>query len=95
MLRNIKFRSPLRRKGRLKIFEMLLFKTLQSQCIMPKLTIAERVFLVEKYFETKSVVEVLTLFQMASTITRSDTLRLFPLGISERQSVPHATTRYQ
>ena len=65
MLRNINFRSPLRRKGRLKIFGMLLFKTLQSQCIMPKLTIAERVFLVEKYFETKSVVEVLTLFQIA------------------------------
>ena len=56
MLRNINFRSPLRRKGRLKIFEMLLFKTLQSQCIMPKLKIAERVFLVEKYFETKTVV---------------------------------------
>ena len=93
MLPNINFRSPL---SRLKIFEMLLFKTLQSQCIMPKLTIAERVFLVsEKYFETKSVVEVLTLFEMASTITRSDTLRLFPLGISYRQSVPHATTRYQ
>ena len=55
----------MRRKSRLKIFEMLLFKTLQSQCIMPKSTIAERVFLVEKYFETKNVVEVLTLFQIA------------------------------
>ena len=32
---------------------------------MPKLTIAERTFIVEKYFETKSVAEVLRSFQIA------------------------------
>ena len=58
MLRNINLRSLL-------IFRTLLFKTLQSPFIMPKLTIPERTLIVEKYFETKIVVAVLRQFQIA------------------------------
>ena len=68
MLRNINLRSPIIGdliKGSLLKFRTLLFKTLQSPFIMPKLTIPERTFIVEKYFETKSVVAVLRQFQIA------------------------------
>ena len=67
MLRNINLRNPLGTliKGSLLKFRTLLFKTLQSSFIMPKLTILERTFIVEKYFETKIVVAVLRQFQIA------------------------------
>ena len=41
---------------------MFLLKTLQT---MPQLTTAERTFIVSKYFETKSIPEVLRLFEIA------------------------------
>ena len=63
MLRNIGFGSPLGHKAKIKNLKAIAFKTFYSPSVVPKLTTAERIFIFEKYFETKSVAKVLSPFK--------------------------------
>ena len=59
MLRKIGFGSPLGHKAKIKNLKA----SVHSPSVMPKFTTAERILIVEKYFETKSVAKVLSPFK--------------------------------